>query len=215
MAARPPRGCGWNARVTRIPRLHAVTDRRILSLPDFEDRARQVAVGPDVAVHVRGDLLGRQLTEITDRVLEIARPGGARVIVNDRVDVALITGAHGAHLPAEGLPTDAARRILGDTALIGRSTHSADEARCALAHGADYVFLGAIWPTSSHPERRPLELDELRAAIPGAVIVIGGVTPQRAREALRLGAVGVAVLSGVWDAPDPAEAVRAFLLSFD
>jgi thiamine-phosphate pyrophosphorylase len=99
--------------------------------------------------------------------------------------------------------------------LVGRSTHSADEARRALDEGADYVFIGPIWSTPSHPGGPALGPGALRELHSLPVIAIGGVTPERARECRDAGAWGVAAISALWRATDPAAVARAMLLSFE
>jgi thiamine-phosphate pyrophosphorylase len=200
--------------VSRTPPLHAVTDDRVLRLPDFLDRARAVALGPQVALHLRGTPPARELLRLADALRSITAATGSRLIVHDRADLARLCDADGVHLPEHGLPVPAVRRLLGASALLGRSTHTAHAAKTAVADGADYAFLGAIWPTASHPDRAPLGPDALRSALPAPVIAIGGVTAPRAAEARAAGACGVAAISALWDARDPAAAARALLLSF-
>ncbi len=200
----------------RVPRVHAVTDNSVIELPDFPDRARALAVGPDTALHIRsGTLSGKRLAEHAEQAVAAGRPTGTIVLVNDRADVALAVGADGIHLPAAGLPVAVARSLLGNDALIGRSTHSIDEARAAADAGADYVFLGPIWQTRSHPDREPLgpAVLSLLQSIP--VIAIGGVEPERVPTVIDSGAHGVAAITSLWHASDPRAAVESMLLSFD
>jgi thiamine-phosphate pyrophosphorylase len=204
--------------VSRIPVVCAVTDDRVLAHPDFLDRARAVALGPRTALVLRGTLPGGPLLHLADHLREILAPSGTRLLIHDRLDVARLTGAAGVHLPAHGVPVAAARAALGPEALIGRSTHTPAEAAAAAADGADYVFLGNIWETASHPGRTPLGTaalaDASAAPAAPAIIAIGGVTPDRAAAARAAGASGVAAVRALWDAPDPALAARALLLSF-
>lgn len=197
-----------------LPRLHIVTDDRTTSLPDLTERVRRLAISEQIALHLRSSLLlGRRLLELAETLKQILDPAGALLIVNDRVDVALASGAAGVHLPEPGLPVEAARRIAGDRLLVGRSVHQPRAARTGRSDGPDYVFLGPIWPTPSHPETRVLGLDAIREAQPARVIAIGGINAERARECRAAGAYGVAAVSALWDAEDPALAVKAMLLS--
>jgi thiamine-phosphate pyrophosphorylase len=150
---------------------------------------------------------------IYDLAMRLGRTKGA-VFVNDRVDIARITNATGAHLPADGLPIRAARALLAPDQLLGRSVHSFAEAREALGEGADYVFLGPIWETGSHPGRHGLGIGAFEGLESLPVIAIGGVTVERARLCRDAGAWGVAAISALWRAPDPAATARAMLLSF-
>jgi thiamine-phosphate pyrophosphorylase len=137
--------------------------------------------------------------------------------VNDRVDVALASGADGVHLPAASLPSAVARRLLGPVAWIGRSTHAADEAEEALDEGADYVVLGPICPTPSKEAFGPplgiAALTALRRS--SRVLAIGGIDATNAAATRAAGAHGVAVIRAVLDAPDPAAVVRALRAAID
>lgn len=195
-----------------FPVLHAVTDDRVLALPDLLDRAAALATGPQIAIHVRGTADGDRLLRVATRLGAVTRARGARLFVNDRVDVATLVGADGVHLPAGGLPARSARALLGER-WIGRSAHSATEARAAVADGADYAMLGPIWQTASHPDREALGLEAIRG-LRDPVVAIGGITAERAGECRAAGACGVAALSALWNADDPGAAVRRFLVSF-
>ncbi|UCG86026.1 MAG: thiamine phosphate synthase [Gemmatimonadota bacterium] len=196
------------------PILHAVTNDSVLELPDFSERARALAIGPSVALHLRGTRLsGRNLVALARRLQELCAP--VPILINDRVDAARVSGAHGVHLPAAGLPVAAARSILGRDVWVGRSTHSADEALRAADQGADYVFLGPVWRTDSHPEREPIGLAAISAVTRIPVIAIGGVTPRRVQQAIEAGAHGVAAISALWYAEDPRAVAQSMLLSFE
>lgn len=194
--------------------IHAVTDNRVLALPDFLARARALALGPAFAIHLRGTLDGGRLLDLADRLRRLTAPSGTRFVIHDRLDVARIAGADGVHLPAAGVPSSAARALLGPEPLLGRSTHTADEARAAGAADVDYVFLGNIWVTASHPGRAPLGPGAIRQALPARVIAIGGVTPATAPLAAAGGAAGAAAIRALWDADDPAAAARALRVCF-
>jgi thiamine-phosphate pyrophosphorylase len=133
-------------------------------------------------------------------------PPSTLLLINGRADVAFAAGARGVHLPADGLPTTGARRVLGTTALIGRSVHSATEARAA--DGIDYVELGTIFPSRSHPGGAVVGASEIRAtkvcAVP--VIAVGGITSDNAATVMEAGASGVAVISAILAEGDPRDA---------
>ena len=210
MGARPRRANRRPILLTiAVPRLHAVTDDRVLALDDFPTRGHRIASHAHVGLHLRSRT--RNAVELVR--LARALPGSAHLIVNDRVDVAVAAGAHGVHLPAGGLPIRVARDLLGPDALIGRSTHSADEARQACDDGADYVFLGPIWDTASHPGTAGIGLTAIAEAQPARVIAIGGVTAERAAACVAAGAWGVAAIRALWLADDVDAAVTTFLLS--
>ena len=197
----------------QLPRLHAVTTDEVLALPDFKKRARCVLSEPLATIQIRsGSLSGRQLTEIAESTIGRCEPD--RVFVNDRADVARIVGAGGLHLPAAGLSVKAARSIVGAECLIGRSAHNPDEVARAAQEGADYVFLGPIWATESHPGADPLGIEALAHSYDLPVIAIGGVTPARAPECLQSGAYGVAAISALWRSADITSTARDLSLSF-
>ena len=225
-----------------IPKLHVVTDDEILARPDFETRAREVceacgltappideagdrrdgsAGGGVVALHLRGPRTsGRRLTRLARTLCEPAAAYGIRLLLNDRVDVALAVGAVGAggavgvHLGSRSMPPAEARRLLGAKRLLGVSVHSVSEAVSAAESGADYLFVGTLFETPSHPRAavKGVELVGLVATrVDPPLVGIGGVTPERAAEVVASGAHGVAAIRGIWDAPSPPDAVQAYL----
>lgn len=231
------------------PRLHLVTDDAVLSDRDLLARVEAVAevvarFGLRVALHLRGPgLTSRQLWEVGRSVtgaLFCRAAEGNRILllVNDRVDLACALGADGVHLPYRGLPAGVARRLLPGGALVGCSVHGVEEVGAVIggwfgkggdAQGSaegppsstapDYVVVGNLWPTGSHPGRPgggPDRLDQVRRFLVGEgaslpLIGIGGITPERVGEVLAVGAHGIAVRSGVWDAEDPGRAVARYL----
>ena len=196
-----------------LPRLHAITDERIARRPDLEDIARELAIGggSDLAFHARGrELPGREHYDLADRLA--ARPP-ARLFINDRLDVALAVPCAGVQLGHGSLPVDAAR-ALNPLWWIGRSVHDLAETEAARTEGADYLVVGPVFATASHPGRRPLGLKRLEAIVVamggGAlpVIAIGGITADRVGAIRKAGAYGIAAIRAFWDAGDAAEAVR-------
>jgi thiamine-phosphate diphosphorylase len=199
-----------------LPPLHIVTDDAVVGRADFAGRAGEAlaAGGAAVALHLRAPrATGRIVHDLAVRLMETARAWGSLLIVNGRVDVALAAGAHGAQLGARSLAPADARALLGLHRLVGASVHSVDEARAAVAGGADFLLAGPIHATASHPRLPPAGtgLIETVAALGIPVIAIGGITPERAGEARRAGAAGVAAIRGVWGAGRPADAVQRYL----
>jgi thiamine-phosphate diphosphorylase len=144
-----------------------------------------------------------------------ARAVGALFLVNDRPDIARAVDADGVHLGQDDLPVAAAREVLGPGALIGVSTHDLDEARAAVAAGADYLGVGPVYTTTSKADPlRPRGLDlvrAVRAAVERPLVAIGGITPETAATVRAAGADAVAMIAALVCAPDPAAAVRAAL----
>jgi thiamine-phosphate pyrophosphorylase len=197
-------------------RLYLVSDRRIApgSLPEVLDAALAGAPPGTVGVQLREkDLDGRELYRLAEAVRRVTARRGAVFLVNDRADVARAVGADGVHLPAGGLPVPEVRRVFPG-ALVGVSAHAAEEVARARAQGADFAVLGPVFDT---PSKRgfgpPLGLEELsRASRLGlAVYAIGGITPARTPPCLAAGAQGVACISAVIRASNPAAAVKEFL----
>ena len=197
---------------TPLPHLHAITDERIARRWDLDAVARVLAAsgGPDLAFHARGRALtGLEHYELATR-LSVYPP--TRLFVNDRLDVALAVKAAGVQLGKASLPVNAARRL--DAAWwIGRSVHDFAEADAAKAEGADYLLVGPVYPTATHPDRPPLGLDTLAqiATLGLPVIAIGGIGPGRVREVKAAGAYGVAAIRALWDAADAGDVARRML----
>jgi len=152
--------------------------------------------------------LGRELREIT-------ADAGVPLIVNDRIDLAATIDADGVHLGAEDLPVAVAREQLGPDAIVGRSVSTPEAARAAAEAGADYLGVGAIYPTESKdkpPEERDLGPGGIRAvreATDLPFVGIGGITPENADDVVAAGADGVAVITAITTAEDPTAATRA------
>ena len=197
-----------------LPRLHAITDSRVLGLEDLGVRAAAIAAaGPAVALHVRDRTAGgRRLTDLARRFLALAAPPEAAIIVNGHPEIARGAGAQGVQLAIGDLrPADARRVFTGGW--IGCSVHSEAEAELAARDGADFLLAGSIYPTSSHPGQpargREMIRHCVRLGLP--VIAIGGVRMDRLPELQDAGAYGIAAISALWDDPDPAGAAVAML----
>lgn len=155
--------------------------------------------------------------DLIDRAVGLSRAAGARLIVNDRADLGRLAGADGIHVGQTDLAPAEVRRVMGDAAIVGRSTHSAMQAEAASREPISYLAIGPVFATSSKgPVVDPVVgLDGVRdvAAIAGRaslpVVAIGGITLARAPDVLRAGAASVAVIADLLDG-DPASRVRAF-----
>jgi thiamine-phosphate diphosphorylase len=164
-----------------------------------EAAARAARCGATIVqVRERG-LDDRALVELTTRVVQQSAASGVKVVVNDRIDVALAAGADGVHLPSSGAPAERVRLMAPAGFLIGRSVHAEAEAVAVAGTGAcDYVIFGSVFPTESKPAGHTVAgtgaLARVCAAAALPVIAIGGITPDRARDAARAGAAGVAAI---------------------
>jgi thiamine-phosphate pyrophosphorylase len=191
----------------------------VVSVADATARASVIAAalaaGVDaIQLRDRG-VAGGELLAAATALRALTRRHGARLLVNDRLDVARAAEADGAHLPAASFALADARRLLASGALVGRSTHAPDEAVAAGRDGTDYVVLGPIFATPSKAAYgAPLGLAAIAAATAASaapIVAIGGITPERAAEARAAGAAGVAVVRAVLDAADPDGAAAALV----
>jgi thiamine-phosphate pyrophosphorylase len=188
-----------------------ITDRRLAPRDEMVARlADIVAAVPDVVVQLREkDLDGGPLFELAGAIAAT----GARLWINDRVDVALAAGAEGVHLPERGMAIADARSI-APSLRIGCSRHAADGVLSAADAGADVVHLGPIWPTPSKSDTTALGPDALgvgtRLDRRVRLVAVGGIdSPARARQARDAGADGVAVIRAAWVGADPGAAIAA------
>lgn len=197
-----------------FPRLYALTDA---SAPGSHvEQVREYADAGVRIIQVRDKLASsRALYETVVAALEITRPRGVRLIVNDRVDVALAAGADGVHVGQDDLPAESAREILGPLAIIGISTHSLAQAAAAAGLPVDYVAIGPVFATSTKANPDPVVglegLRAVRAAVTTPLVAIGGITLEKAPDVFAAGADSVAVVSDLRAGASVSERVRAYL----
>lgn len=161
---------------------------------------------------------GLALYSQAEELIRDARETGGWVVLNDRVDVALATHAHGVHLSAQSLPVHAAVQLANGSLVVGRSVHSLTEAQQAAAEGADYVTFGHVFPTTSHPGLPPHGLDELRDivhAVDVPVLAIGGITTANLDAVLATGCAGIAVISAILGQAQPRTAAQRLREALD
>lgn len=192
-----------------LPRLYAIADA---SFGDPVRLAQALFAGGARLIQVRNKAAGaRELLDQVERILASA-PRDARVIVNDRVDVARIAEAGGVHLGQNDLPAAAAREILGWNRIVGFSTHNLNQALDADNMPIDYLAVGPIFPTSTKSNPDPVVgLESLRIicqAVRKPVVAIGGITLNDAGRVMAAGAHSVAIISDLLNAPDIAARVR-------
>ncbi len=155
-----------------------------------------------------------ELLPLARQLARRCREVGALFIVNDRADLALAAGADGLHVGQDDLPARRARQILRPGMILGVSTHDPEQARRAVADGADYVAVGSIYPTTTKAGFQlvgPDLIRRVRPEVPVPLVGIGGITADNAGAVLAAGADAVAVISALCAAPDPEAATRAFL----
>lgn len=195
--------------------LYVILDRTASRGRDLRDVLDGVIRGGARLVQFREkEWSSRQCFPLLQELRGHARSAGVSFVVNDRLDLALAVGADGLHLGQDDLPAPVARRLLPTSMFLGVSTHTLEQARQAQADGADYVAVGSIFPTATKPEFQLVGLElvkRARQAVTGPLVAIGGITPENVAEVIRAGADGVAVISAICGASDPAEATRRFL----
>jgi len=192
-------------------RLYAITDA---SFRDCVRLAEALFAGGARLVQVRNKKAGaREFLSQVERILSFA-PSDGRVIVNDRVDVALLAGAAGVHLGQTDLPPAAARQILGSGRIIGFSTHNLEQAVEADSLPVDYLSVGPVFATSTKDNPDPVvgieKLAKICRAVKKPVVAIGGITLDNAKAALSAGAASVAVIRDLLAHEDVAQRTRMF-----
>jgi thiamine-phosphate pyrophosphorylase len=150
---------------------------------------------------------------MADAVVRLVHAAGARLVINDRAEIARMTGADGVHVGQDDLAVEDVRRIVGPDAIVGLSTHDEAQIDAAARTSATYIAVGPIYGTATKDTgyaARGLDLVRRAAQAGRPVVAIGGITLERAPEVLAAGAVSVAVISGLLT-DDPRQTVRAFL----
>lgn len=187
----------------RLPQLYPITDTQISGLSHAEQVALFAERGAAVVQLREKRATAFEFYEQARAALAIACKRGVQLIINDRVDIALAVGAAGVHLGQDDLPPAAARRLLGDDAVIGYSTHSVSEAQKACRLPIDYLAIGPIFATTTKANPDPVVglagIAAVRKAIGDLPLVaIGGITPANAPDVLAAGADSVAMISALW-----------------
>ena len=201
-----------------FPRLHVLTDVRGARDPLPEVRAALAAGAGAIQVRAK-EWSDRDVLALTRTVLDLATPYAAHILVDDRVDVALLAGAHGVHLGVSDLPVAQVRRHVPRHFVIGATVRDPAAARAAEAAGASYLGCGPAYPTTTKPglpdPLGPPGIRAVTAATRLPVIAIGGVTPERVPTLLASGAHGVATVTSLSEADDPWAAAAAFVAALD
>jgi len=193
-----------------VPLLHVIATDEVAEAPTFQADAEDlIAAGRSrIALHLRlRRASGRDFHDLAARLGGVAADSGAWCVINDRVDVALTAGAQAVQLGRGALPVEAVLRLRRTQLAIGASVHSADEARRRATEGADFLLVGSVFSTATHPDRVPagpaLVTSCVEAGVP--VVGIGGIDAGNARQVLEAGASGIAVIRTVWQAENPVE----------
>lgn len=186
--------------------LYLVTDRMLMRTKTLGEAVEQAVIGGCTMVQLREKeilsldfyVLASEMKKITDRY-------GIQLIINDRIDIAMAVGAAGVHIGQKDIPADIARKVIGKDMLLGVSAVSAAEAVNAAKAGADYLGVGAMFPTGTKPDAGFVSMEELeriRKAVDIPIVVIGGISKENAMLFQPMGIDGLAVVSAVIAQPD-------------
>jgi thiamine-phosphate pyrophosphorylase len=187
-------------------KLYPITEVKVSGLSHAEQVARLIDGGATLIQLREKRLSPHDFFRDAAEALNIARSHGVQIIINDRVDIALALRADGVHLGQNDLSPAAARNLLGKTAVIGYSVHSAAQARAAVGMPIDYLGIGPVFPTMTKENPDPViglaglhEVREIASQIP--LVAIGGITPDNVSKVLEAGVDAVAVISALLGGP--------------
>ncbi|HEX7296433.1 MAG TPA: thiamine phosphate synthase [Pyrinomonadaceae bacterium] len=185
-----------------LPKVYPITDVGLSGLSHVEQVERLAAGGATFIQLREKSLAPADFFQQAKAAVEFARQRSVRIVINDRVDIALVTKADGVHLGQDDLSPDAARRMLGPDAIIGFSTHNLEQVRHALSLPIDYLAIGPIFPTSSKADTDPVVglaglrlVAEIAPNLP--VVAIGGIALESASAVIEAGASSVALISAL------------------
>ena len=191
----------------KLPKVYPITDRRLSGLSHAAQIERLIAGGATFIQLREKHAAPQDFYREAEAALKIAKENGAKIIINDRVDIALALKADGVHLGQDDLPPVEARKILGESAIIGISTHNLEQAIAATKLPVDYIAVGAIFPTANKEKPEAIigleNLKLIREAVHNfQLVAIGGITSENARAVFESGADSVAVIGALVNAPD-------------
>jgi len=200
--------------------LYAILDESIVTDGDFSGAAVKLLEGGARVIQLRMKTIeARDMLRVARAISSQCKKYGATFIVNDRADVALISGAAGVHVGQDDLPVDACRKVLGDGAIIGVSTHSTEEVSRAVEAGADYIGYGAIYPTDTKGKQVTARGVEALARIVNAVsipvVAIGGIEPDNVAAVKAAGARAAATISALASYGDLKEGAIAMVRAWE
>lgn len=198
----------------KVGRFHVLTDVELQVRFSHVELARMAVEGGADTIQFRQKSGStRDLIRIASEMRAVCEEGGVTFVVNDRVDVALASSAHGVHLGQSDFPIALARKVLGPDCLIGGSASTIEEARRCEAEGADYIGFGPVFPTGSKLDAGAASgikaLREVSRLAKLPVVAIGGIGTGNVTAVMAAGVHGVAVISAVCCQPRPTEASRS------
>lgn len=185
-----------------LPKIYPITDVGLSGIPHAEQVRRLVSGGARLIQLREKDRGAARWIDDARDALAAARDGGAKLIINDRVDVAMVLGADGVHLGQDDLPPAEARKLLGPDKIIGFSTHSLEQALAAIEMPVDYIGVGPIFSTTTKAAPDPVVGTELLSAIRNAaagvkIVAIGGIRADSLLSVLNAGADSAAMVGAI------------------
>ena len=198
-----------------LPPLYVILDAALLTSSELDIAKQLLDAGVRLFQYRNKRASSRELLQASSALTAQLVPQGALFFVNDRPDVAFLSGASGVHVGQDDVPPAEARAVVGTETLVGVSTHNLEQFRVAAESSADYVALGPVFATDSKANPDPVVgtamIREARTLTQKPIVAIGGITLDRAREVLDAGADSVAVISDILRAADPVKRARQFL----
>jgi len=198
-----------------LPRLYVILDAALLTVPEAECAQELATAGVRLLQYRNKGASARELFESSRKLASLLSPHGVSFLVNDRPDVAALTGANGVHVGQQDLGVEETRRVVGTEKLVGVSTHNLEQFQHAAASSADYIGVGPIFATGTKSNVDPVVgtefIRKVRLLTDKPIVAIGGVTLQRAPEIIEAGADSVAVISDILGAPEPAARARQYI----
>jgi len=202
-----------------FPRLYAIIDPSLLTISELDLAETLAASGVELIQYRNKTASSRQFFEISRQLSSALSPRGVRLIVNDRPDIALLSGSGGVHVGQDDLGVEEARAICGGPGgknrWVGVSTHTLEQLATADRTSADYIAFGPIFPTATKKNSDPVVGTELlrkaRQMTRKPLVAIGGITLERAAEVYRAGADSLAVIRDLTCVPNPAVRAREYL----
>ncbi len=198
-----------------MPRLYVILDAALLTGSAEQTAQQLIEAGVRLLQYRSKNGSAREILRTSRKLVAISSAAKATLFVNDRPDIAYLSGADGVHVGQNDLSVAATRKVLGAEKWIGVSTHNEAQFRAAIATSADYVAVGPVFATNSKENPDPVVGTEfirrMRGLTAKTIVAIGGITLERAAEVIEAGADSVAVISDILRAENPAARAREFL----
>lgn len=201
-----------------LPKIYPITDTKITKISHTEQVRRMIEGGAEIIQLREKYASPKDFYEDAKSALETARNNDVKIIINDRVDIALALKADGVHLGQDDLPPEHARRIMGEKAIIGFSTHNIEQAISAIKLPVDYLAIGPVFPTKIKENPDDIVgiegIEKVREAVGNfPLVAIGGITPANFNEVLNSGADSAAIISALLSEPEKiVERIKAMLI---